>query len=117
MISCGFMARCHGQQAERWRQEQNSTGKAHTTADILLVGEYEEEAVLHFTVIEDSVQFCPSLFNTRAVRRVDNEDQGLGSCGATRVSPSAGSVGRDVQASRTENKREPYRYNNASTAA
>lgn len=49
-----------------------------TTLDILLVGENEQQRILHFSVLDDPRQFALRLLDSVAVVGVDDEDQTLG---------------------------------------
>lgn len=51
-----------------------------TVWEILLVGEDEEQTVLHLAIVDDPVQLLPRLIDARAVGRVDNEDETLRAC-------------------------------------
>lgn len=61
-------------------------GAQLTIGEILLVGEYEQQRVLHFPIVDDAVQLLPGLVYTGAIGRIDNEDQALGSCAGESVS-------------------------------
>jgi hypothetical protein len=54
--------------------------KKFTVLDVLLVGKYQEQAVLHLAIVDDTMKFLLGLLDARAVRRVNNEDQTLGAC-------------------------------------
>lgn len=54
--------------------------KKRTIIEILLVGEYQEQTVLHFAIVDDAVQLLFCLVHARSVRRVDDEDETLGTC-------------------------------------
>lgn len=56
-----------------------------TIREILLVGKDEQQAVLHLAVVDDPVQLLPRLVDARAVGRVDDEDEALGTCSRTRL--------------------------------
>lgn len=45
-----------------------------TVIEILLVGKDQQQAVLHFAVVDNAVQFLLSLLHAAAVRRVDDKD-------------------------------------------
>ena len=46
----------------------------HATGDVLLVGEDEEQRVLHFSVLDDAGEFGFGFFDAVAVVAVDYED-------------------------------------------
>lgn len=52
----------------------------HTTIDILLVGEDEEDDVAHFAVLDNTAEFGFGLFHAGPVARVDHEDESVGAC-------------------------------------
>lgn len=56
-------------------------GEAHTLLEILLVGEYEQETILHFAVVDDAVEFLSGFFYAVSVAGVNDEDQTLGAYG------------------------------------
>lgn len=56
-------------------------GEAHTLLEILLVGEDEQETVLHFAVVDDAVEFLSGFFYAVSVAGVNDEDQTLGAYG------------------------------------
>lgn len=49
-----------------------------TIREILLVGKDKKQAILHFTVVDDAVEFLSSFIHAGTIRRVDDEDQALG---------------------------------------
>lgn len=51
----------------------------------MLVGEHQKQSILHFTVVDDLVQFRASLLHTGGIARVNHEDQSL--CTGVIVSP------------------------------
>lgn len=55
--------------------------EAHTLLEILLVGEDEQETVLHFAVVDDAVEFLSGFFYAVSVAGVNDEDQTLGAYG------------------------------------
>lgn len=107
VTSCGFMAVfavTHGQPSKRVLMKRASGAKPEplgstatcwnrgcdlcrlTSVDILLVGKDQQQAVLHFAVVDDSVQFRLGLLDSRAIRRVNDENKTLGSCARVMVS-------------------------------
>ena len=52
----------------------------HTTIDILLVGEDEEDNVAHFAVLDNTAEFGFGFFHASPVARVDDEDESVGAC-------------------------------------
>lgn len=63
-----------------WRLSLRIIEKQRTLLEILLVGEYQQQTVLHFSVVDDAVQLLSGLIHTGAVGRVDDEDETLGAC-------------------------------------
>lgn len=59
---------------------------ALTSFNILLVGENEEQAVLHLTIIDDAVKLLVSFHYAAAIGRVNNKDETLGACDVKNVS-------------------------------
>lgn len=57
----------------------------HGVSDVLLVGEYKEKTVLHFSVVDDAVKLLLGLLDSGPVGRVNDKDQTL--CAAKVVSP------------------------------
>lgn len=51
-----------------------------TFLEILLVGKDEQETVLHFAIVDDTVEFLSGFLHTGSIGRVDDEDETLGSC-------------------------------------
>ena len=52
----------------------------HTTINILLVGEDEEDNVAHFAVLDNTAEFGFGFFHASPVARVDYEDESVGAC-------------------------------------
>lgn len=48
-----------------------------TIWQILLVGKHQQQALLHFPVVQDLMQLSPCLLDTLPVLRVDDEDEAL----------------------------------------
>lgn len=59
-------------------QRGRTKRRQRTIVDILLVGKHEQKTVLHLAIVDDAVQLGPGLLDARAVGRVDDEDQTLG---------------------------------------
>jgi hypothetical protein len=55
----------------------NIAEKKHTSWNILLVGENEQQRFLHFSVVDNSVQLLSCLVYAGLVAGVDHEDQPL----------------------------------------
>ena len=48
-----------------------------TSIDVLLVGKYEQEGVLHFAILDDACEFSSRLLHAVLVVAVDDEDEAL----------------------------------------
>lgn len=57
------------------KEEQKGT---RTAWDILLVGEHQQEGVLHFPIVDDLVQLRAGLLQSRGIAGIHHEDQALG---------------------------------------
>lgn len=51
-----------------------------TVVKVLFVGKYQQQAVLHLPVVDDTVQFLSCFLHALLVGRVDHEDETLGTC-------------------------------------
>jgi hypothetical protein len=52
----------------------------HTTIDILLVGEDEEDDVAHFAVLNNTAEFGFGFLHASPVAGVDYENESVGAC-------------------------------------
>ena len=53
-------------------------GGFFTIREILFVSEHEEQAILHLAIVDNPVQLLLGLLDTRAVRRVNDKNETLG---------------------------------------
>lgn len=59
--------------------------KTRTTANILLVGEHQQEGILHFAIVNDLVELRTSFLQASSVARIHHENQTL--CAGVVVTP------------------------------
>lgn len=59
------------------RYRDTGLGAKRTSADILFVGEDEEEGVFHLSVLDDALEFVLGFVHAVAVIAVDDKNQAL----------------------------------------
>lgn len=72
-----------GQLGGTWRrrgEERKVEEVVRTVVEILLVGKYQEQTILHLAVVDDAVQLLFCLVHARGVRRIDDENKTLSTC-------------------------------------
>lgn len=80
MTSSGLRSTQAQSLVSNWNHPAELGIRIRTARNILLVGKYQQESILHFSIIDDLVKFGASLLDSSGVARIDDEDQALGTC-------------------------------------